>query len=930
MRPTRSDETYEVAVTMSPLSTRRTVSGPAAAWWIAAIAVAVVATVVRPQWPGSLVDALVRVGGIWRSLVLPLPLVACAWVVFVNTASAGHAWAWVHSLPSRWWREVTVALVLATSILAVVLNVGTVTATQISRPIILWVIQLVLHPDTPLAFVLATSAGATLIIDKRRVSFLDILRDRLSRRSRSLEHSVCARAPFILSMISAATVAGVFYPDAMQGWFKEDPPDSQKYNFYSSFFNYSISDSKITIFSGYELGERGLMLKSGRAGDVTFSLDRPPQSIVLLKANFYNKRFLAKGEIEGVIPEISFPNSLEISTDRGSTFVQVFADRSLGEVVGNETIDLSSFLGEASSYLLKFRAENPGGDPVLVLPLLVISVVVDPSTAPHPDFPIVPTAAVLSASIYFGLRCWFSRPVSASWATILISSTITIIYIINTKILNNTILTAAISHLKLDRTLDAQLSEYLILLSTVLISIFVLTFRIYYKKNRLENKHAIILLCGVIIFVISLVFRWEELIRVRYEFLLPDAQGYLAIAREFSPKELNFSTLSRTAFLRDLGASGYDRRASAAAVFYLGGHNGREPLWPAVIHWFGYLFGLSAFHARLVSVICSCTVAFLTALIGSLRINILVGIISGLLIAINPPLIANAVKGLREELVTCFILVLVLVMSSGRVWRPLASDFREWFRVPIGDRWPVAGRTLEWWRIVLAGVAGAGVILVRADMVVLVAMVGGTFTAMFRWGWRTWVPIAALALGFAAPMYVGYWATQGDPFWPGTYGASVNRNLEFPERMGTPGFPSAAEYAANWAAGPVISPITYFFGYHTPMQFLEYSVTGFERIFREILFADQPALLVLFWVGLGLSVVSGRWIIPWGIAMTLLPFYAFMAGVPNPWVFPGRYAHQALPFATLAVAWAVCGVPIMGISWFNRRKDRIVRSGSGG
>ncbi|NBR94441.1 MAG: hypothetical protein EBT44_06435 [Actinobacteria bacterium] len=89
-------------------------------------------------------------------------------------------------------------------------------------------------------------------------------------------------------------------------------------------------------------------------------------------------------------------------------------------------------------------------------------------------------------------------------------------------------------------------------------------------------------------------------------------------------------------------------------------------------------------------------------------------------------------------------------------------------------------------------------------------------------------------------------------------------------------------------------------------------------------------LLVLFWVGLGFSVVSGRWIIPWGIAMTLLPFYAFMAGVPNPWVFPGRYAHQALPFAALAVAWAVCGLPIIGISWFNKRNVRIARSGSGG
>ncbi|MCX5989920.1 MAG: hypothetical protein NTV35_12995, partial [Chloroflexi bacterium] len=80
MRPELTDETHDVTVTMSQVSLRRTVSGAEAAWWLAAIAVAVVATVVRPQWPMALVDALVRVGGIWRSLVLPLPLFACAWV----------------------------------------------------------------------------------------------------------------------------------------------------------------------------------------------------------------------------------------------------------------------------------------------------------------------------------------------------------------------------------------------------------------------------------------------------------------------------------------------------------------------------------------------------------------------------------------------------------------------------------------------------------------------------------------------------------------------------------------------------------------------------------------------------------------------------------------------------------------------------------
>ena len=331
MRPELTDETDEVTVTMSQVSLRRTVSGAEAAWWLAAIAVAVVATVVRPQWPMALVDALIRVGGIWRSLVLPLPLFACAWVVFVNTASTGRAWAWVHSVPSRWWRQFAVALVLAASILAVVLNVGTVTATQIVRPVVLWVLQLVLHPDTPLAALVAIVAIAVMEADRRNLGVVSEVSDAWARRSRVGERGLILRIPALLAMVAGATMAGAFYPDAVQGWFRDDPPDAQKYNLYSSFFNYSISDARIVSLEGYDLGERGLMLKPGTSGAITFTLDRPPRSIALLKANFYNRRFLQKGEVVGSVPETVFTNALEVSTDRGQTYWPVFTDQSIGE-----------------------------------------------------------------------------------------------------------------------------------------------------------------------------------------------------------------------------------------------------------------------------------------------------------------------------------------------------------------------------------------------------------------------------------------------------------------------------------------------------------------------------------------------------------------------------------------------------------------------
>ena len=939
MRTELTDDTNKLFAMMRARNTRQTVSGPVAAWWIATITVAVVATVVRPQWPGYLVDALVRVGGIWRSLVLPLPLVACVVVMYVNTASTGRAWAWTSLLPSRCWRPVTVALVLATSILAVVLNLGTVTATQISRPVILWLLQLVLHPDTPLAALFAVIAFIVVEADRRSLGVFTEVSEVWSRRSRVGERALIDRFPALIAMVAGMTVVGAFYPGAMQGWFRPDPPDAQKYNLYSSFFNYSISDARIVSLDGYDLGERGLMLKAGASGAITFTLDRPPRSIALLKANFYNQRFLQKGEVIGSVPETVFTNVLEVSTDRGQTYWPVLTNQSIGDVVGSEPVDLTPAVGNASNYLLRFRATNTASEPMLVLSSMVVSVVVDPLTAPSPVFPVVLWGGLLTLAFYVGLRRWLSRPASSCWGALVASGSILFItFVCDTEWGIGKVIAGAFpglvrptSTLDLDLTTTVQLVLRLAPTVSLVLCILAVMVRISGPREDASTVSGLVLFGALSVFVIALGMRWEALIRVRYDFLLPDAQGYLAIAREFAEKQINFSPLIRTvSILKELGEAGYDRQASFAAVFYAGGHNGREPLWPAVIHWFSSAFGFSTFHARLVSVLCSSAVAFLTVLIGAHRLNPFVGVAGGLLVASNLPHVSNSVHGLREELVTCFILVLVLVISPGRVWRPVASDFREWFRVPVGDRWPIAGRTLAWWRIVLAGLAGAGVILVRADMVVLVAMVGGTFTAMFRWGWRTWVPIAALALGFAAPMYVGYWATQGDPFWPGTYGATVNRNLEFPERMGTPGFPSAAEYAANWAAGPLISPITYFFGYHTPMQFIEYSISGFERIFREILFSDQPVLLVLFWSGLVLSVVSGRWIIPWGIAMTLLPFYAFMAGVPNPWVFPGRYAHQALPFATLAVAWAVCGLPIIGISWFNRRNVRIARSGSGG
>ena len=153
--------------------------------------------------------------------------------------------------------------------------------------------------------------------------------------------------------------------------------------------------------------------------------------------------------------------------------------------------------------------------------------------------------------------------------------------------------------------------------------------------------------------------------------------------------------------------------------------------------------------------------------------------------------------------------------------------------------------------------------------------------------------------------------------------------------MGTPGFPTADEYAANWAAGPKISPMKYFFGYHTPRQFVEYSIKGFTRIFPGILFEGQrsvfgqPWEVWVFVAGMVLLVLRRKWAVPFAIVVGLGTFYAFMAGVPSPWVFAPRYAHHVLPYTEMAAAYAIWFVPLWLLRlWRGSAEPRATRNSS--
>jgi hypothetical protein len=892
---------------------------------MATIAIALASSAVEPRWIVGVGDALRRIGGIWRVLVLPLPVTLLVVALASNLRSPGSVWRWVGERHDRWWRGAAFTVATLFGLFAVALQLG-VTLTQMTRPAVLWILKLVLHPQTPMAIVATAALLVVVVADRRRFVVLPWAVDEVTRRIWMACQWGSPMLPVGAAMVASGIAAAALYPSAMQGWFRPDPPDAQAYNLYSSFFNYSISKDKIVEFDGYELGEAGLVLAPGRTGVLTFALARPDGSLVLLKANFYNRRFLQRGEVPGSFPETIFENAIEVSGDGGRTWATVVRDTSVGDVVGSTPLDLTPLVGRAESYLLRFRTTNVASTTVLAMSSMTVSVVVDPLTAPHASFPMVTYASGLALACATLLRVYFGRNVAAfvgGFVSIMVIVGVTFVTASPSSNVNRLGaewgLQAPIGLIDVDQTIGSEVALR-VMQGLLLSALAVASIAQVARHGSVAAAARLLTPWAVAVGCLAVSARWDLLVRVRYDFLLPDAQGYLHIARSFEEKAAKFEATRDLPLLRDLYASGFDGQTSFTTVFYAGGHNGREPMWSATIASAAQVLGFSAFHTRLTSIAFAVGVAAMACVIGWHRLNPVVGVGAGLIVSANAPHMGNNVHGLREELVTAAILVAVLVLTAPRSGAVPSLAVDNWRLLPWVERWPIAGAVMPWWRVAVAVMTCSGIILTRADMLVMVAVILGTLAVIYRWGWRTWLPMGAGILMLVAPMYVGYWFTHGDPFWPGTYGATVNRNLEFPERMGTPGFPSAAEYAANWAAGPLISPFTYFFGYHTASQFVWYSITGFERIFREILFPGQPLLLASFWIGFVLMPLARQWVVPWGIVVGLFPFYAFMAGVPSQWVFPGRYAHQVLPFAAMAVAYAWVHPPLIVWRWFTSRR----------
>ncbi len=797
--------------------------------------------------------------GYWATTLMSASAVICLALIAVNERWTGLARVlWVRLYRHRCPALAGVA-VLGAALLAFLGSLGPVGLRDFLAPFARLAIDLLKWSWLPGWVAVVVLAVIVVVLDIRAERLRgwllvrsNMLRPRLTGAGRA------ARGP--LALAAAVAVIGVVgWPQVIRPLFRAEPPDAEAYNFYSFYYT-GIDETRPEVSKlNFRPGAVGLTLDPHTAGEITYRLERPPESLVWVKLDFYNQLWEPPGQINAAI---AFPNRVEVSTDGGETYRTLAENTSFGELSPQQGFDLTPALGAATTYYIRLSAHNTTDQEAPVIPLVRVSVVVDPEGLPPPDLPDLARlvgGALLAYLAAIRLRWnWWQSAGMGSAALLL-----------GTLLWRLPLLTGSAPHIVF----------WVAALATALASLG----SGGESERRFETiARAAFIPAAVAVVLVGVDLRWAEMMEVRLLQLFPDAVGYKSYA-DLLPADA--ARLGLPPWL----------------MFYLRAFGVREPLWIFLIRGVFDLLGSSVFHLRLLSASLSVAVVAATIAFARARLGPLTGLLAGLLLAINPVHIINSVLGLREELSTLLFLAVIAMLchrAPGAQWA-----------------WPL-----------LAGVAAAAMVLTRSEVqfhLLVMLAVGGRWVA--QWSWRGIVVSWIVMIALVVPMYGGFYYRTGDPFSPANYGATVNRNLEFQERIGKdPGFPTNEEYQRDgWTAGPKITPIEYFFGYHSVPEFAVISLRGYEHIFTRVLLAHDQRLLWLFMLGIGLLLASRRWIIPLVILWVLAPPYSFLAGTGAPQIFPGRYAHHALPYVTAAIAWSLVGPG----SWLMLRAWRRLRLG---
>ncbi len=311
----------------------------------------------------------------------------------------------------------------------------------------------------------------------------------------------------------------------------------------------------------------------------------------------------------------------------------------------------------------------------------------------------------------------------------------------------------------------------------------------------------------------TLVTRWQAFVAVWTQPLLPDAAGYLEIARGGS---LWLPLQDHAPFLR-------------------------EPFFPAYLRAIQLLVDGGAPLARLAGIVPSVLLVLATFLVGWRVFSLLVGTIAASALAANPFLAVEAVSVLRDEWNGLLLVAVVgaLALLPDRPYRrslPAALLAGVWCSLRVGNL-PTA-------------------------LIMLV------YTSWRRgWGVREAIFTAAVAILPVLPFLAWSQAAFGDPFQVGKFHAQYYMNLLM---VGEPGFPATEdEWEANPYVGDPVAPMMLMAerpGYGIPALVRGYAMVFLWEFPHGHLFFGQEWLMAFGLLG-GVVFIRGwrrwGWLVPW-------------------------------------------------------------------
>ncbi len=327
---------------------------------------------------------------------------------------------------------------------------------------------------------------------------------------------------------------------------------------------------------------------------------------------------------------------------------------------------------------------------------------------------------------------------------------------------------------------------------------------------------------------------------------------------------------------------------STSSGFYSGAFREREPLYIAMLHYWLQIWGDSGPSVRLFTL---CLSGSLVASVGYFVWGVSgrwwSGALGGWLVALNPEWIDLATQGLRDETTVLLLLAFLSVWLWGRGWGGAAV-----MGLSMGLLWLTRSPILS---VSLPLMWGVWLLNQWRSRKAQVLLQPG------HWTWRHLALASALAFGLYIPHILGVAGVHGDLSWQSSWQARWNANVEFPDRLGTPGWPTRIEFERDPYSGPRLTFGQYLFGLHSVPALIVGQLKGWAQSTVYMAASPTPDLkyIVRLFVASGADADPRRIPIP-----TLLVFGALAAVFLIGWISLLRNpAYQWIPVLCLWGTW---------------------------